>query len=187
MTICSLPRLPSRACPRRARGQVRPSIHTEVRSYRTRVPSRRCRFARRRSIRSWRASSQSIAAYRSSSSSGPRSRLPASVSRALPASSPRAVASFEPGSRSRAAIIASTRARSGDGSGSISRSRRSWRTVPSTAATWPCGSERTTSKAVSRRGTAVPPLSRTRSPSTRAGGHLERLARVRFLTLPASR
>ncbi len=133
------------------------------------------------------ASSQSIAAYRSSSSTGSRFRVSASVSRAVAPASPRAVASFEPGSRMRAATIASTRARCGDGSGSSSRSRRSWRRVPSTAATWPCGSERTTSKAASRRGTAVPPLSRTRSPSTRVGGHVERLARVRLRTLPASR
>ncbi len=43
------------------------------------------------------------------------------------------------------------------------------------------------SKASSRPGTAVPPLSRHRKPSTRADGHFARLARVRFLTLPPSR
>ena len=35
--------------------------------------------------------------------------------------------------------------------------------------------------------TAAPPLSSTRKPSMSVGGHLERLARVRLLTLPASR
>ena len=43
------------------------------------------------------------------------------------------------------------------------------------------------SKASSRRDTAAPPLSSARRPSTSVGGHLERLARVRFLTLPAAR
>ena len=38
-----------------------------------------------------------------------------------------------------------------------------------------------------REGSATPPFSRMRSPSTRSSGHFDRLASVRFLTLPSSR
>ena len=114
------------------------------------MPSARWRFAKPRSMRFWRSSGQSIDAYRSSSSTGPRPSVSASESRAVASVSPRAVASFEPGSRMRAVTIASTRLRCGEGTGSMSRSRRSVRSVPSTAATWPWGRERTMSKASSR-------------------------------------
>jgi len=137
-------------------------------------------------MRSWRSSSQSMAAYRSSSSNGPKPSVSARVSRAVASASPRAVASLEPGSRMRAATIASTRARSGEGAGSMSRSRRRVRAVPSTAATWPWGTERTMSKASSRP-TSGSSLRSRRRVSTLPLGHLERLARVRFLTLPFSR
>ena len=115
-------------------------------------------------------------------------RISASESRARASRSvnPRAVASFEPGSRMRAATIASTRSRCGDCAGSMSRSRRSVRSVPSTAATWPWGRERTMSKASSRP-TSGSSLSSRRRESIFPLGHLERLARVRFLTLPFSR
>ena len=52
---------------------------------------------------------------------------------------------------------------------------------------WPWDWERTMSKEDSKSGTAVPFLSRMRRPSTSSGDHLERLARVRFLTLPSWR
>ena len=58
--------------------------------------------------------------------------------------------------------------------------------MPSTAATWPWGSERTISKASSRptRGSF---FRRRRKVSTFSMGQEERLAIVRFLTLPSSR
>ena len=138
-------------------------------------------------MRSWRLSSQSMARY---SSSPPTSAMPSSspsvwASVSLP--SDRAVASFERGSRMRARIMAAARARSRETRRSRSFSRPSLRAHPSTAATWPWGRDRRISKASPRVGSATPPLSRMRSPSTRPSGHLDRLARVRFLTLPSSR
>ena len=63
---------------------------------------------------------------------------------------------------------------------------RCLRSMPSTAATWPCGKARWISKTSS--GSAappLPPLSRMRRPSISAGGKWPRLASVRFLTLRA--
>ena len=59
------------------------------------------------------------------------------------------------------------------------------RSMPSTAATWPCGSARLMVKASWPGGMTVPPLSRVRRPSTSSGGQSVRLSSVRFLTLPA--
>ena len=97
------------------------------------------------------------------------------------------MASFERGSRTRAAIIASASDRIRDGRRSSSLSRPSLRAVPSTAAACPWGRERRISKASPKDFRATPPLSRMRSPSTISSGNFDRLARVRFLTLPPSR
>ena len=57
----------------------------------------------------------------------------------------------------------------------------------SAARTWPCGSERRISKPFSPIGASGSPRSAARRVSMRSIGSLERLARVRFLTLPSSR
>jgi hypothetical protein len=67
-------------------------------------------------------------------------RLEAAVS----GSSMRAVASLEAGAISRATIIAMTRSRQRLPAGPSRRSRAMSRSVPSTAATWPCGNARRT-------------------------------------------
>ena len=103
---------------------------------------------------------------------------------------PRAVASFEPGASSRCTIIATTRARTGVGLGASSRSSASRCTLPSTAATWPCGQLRTiSSPAPSRRaaGGSARPRRTCRKASIRSLDQSLRFARVRFLTLPPSR
>jgi len=65
------------------------------------------------------------------------------------------------------------------------------RSVPTTAATWPWGRLRVTSKASTSARSAGPstasPFSTARSASTFSAGQCERLARVRFFTLPPSR
>ena len=78
--------------------------------------------------------------------------------------------------------MAATSWRSRPGLRESRASRPSWRSVPHTAPTWPCGSERTFSKDSAKFSTAVPPLSRVRSPSTRGSGQELRLARVRLMT-----
>ena len=96
---------------------------------------------------SLRASTQSMAAYRSSSS---QPVTPSSCPRELVAvsvRSPRAVASLEPGAITWATSIAVTRSRRRDGVGSISSSMPSARAVPNTAATCPCGRLRVISNA----------------------------------------
>lgn len=59
--------------------------------------------------------------------------------------------------------------------------------MPSTAATWPWGRERSTSKALIKRATAWPPRSSTRKPSMNELGHLDKLATVRLRTFLPSR
>ena len=86
----------------------------------------------------------------------------------------------------RATIIASTWLRLSDGLGSISLSRPSLLSVPSTAATWPWGRDLTMSKASSRP-TSGSSLRRRRKVSTLCLGHEEMLVMVRFLTFPFSR
>ena len=116
----------------------------------------------------------------------PRRSLPAptspSESRAVASAKPRAVASFRPWIRatiiaSRIGARASPPRRSSDPVAACAASRARPRH----------GRTNARSKASSRRDTAAPPLSSTRKPSMSVGGHLERLARVRFLTLPAAR
>lgn len=98
-----------------------------------------------------------------------------------------AVASLEPGAMIRLMIMARTRSRGRLPSGPRIRSRPVARMAPRTAATWPWGSERIIVKGASPGGSAVPPFSRMRSPSTRSAGQFVRLRSVRFLTLPPSR
>ena len=98
------------------------------------------------------------------------------------------MASLESGAITCAAAIAVTRSRCRDGTGSMSSSRPSWRAAPRTAATWPCGRLRVISNAPSRPAAGGGwPFSTRVSASTLASGQADRLARVRFLTLPASR
>jgi len=61
------------------------------------------------------------------------------------------------------------------------------RTAPSTAATWPCASERAISKRSAASGSRVSPASTRRRLSIFASGQCEMLASVRDLTLPPSR
>ena len=98
------------------------------------------------------------------------------------------MASLESGAITCATAIAVTRSRCRDGAGSISSSRPSARAVPSTAATCPCGRLRAISNVPSAAaaGAGWPFSTRARA-STLASGQDDRLARVRFLTLPASR
>jgi hypothetical protein len=103
-------------------------------------------------------------------------------------SSWRAVASFEPGSMTRATTSASARLaiRDAPSPEASSRSSPMRRAVPNTAATCPCGSERSIFK-------PRPSVAGTASASTRrnasifAAGQCERLASVRVLTLLPSR
>src|SRR6202022_4669952 len=60
------------------------------------------------------------------------------------------------------------------------------RAVPSAASTWPCGSARTISTAAAA-GSSLSPRNTARSCSMRSAGQRDRLARVRFLVLPAWR
>ena len=87
----------------------------------------------------------------------------------------------------RLAIIASAKSRSREAVRLSRRGRSSLRIMPSTAATWPCGSARWISKTSSGLATTLPPASSTRRPSITAGGNWPRLARVRFLTRLPSR
>ncbi len=103
---------------------------------------------------------------------------------------PRAAASFEPGARSRCTSIATTRARAVEGARAINRSSSNRRTLPSTAATCPCGQLRTISSAVVARGAAgapTRPRRTSRKASTRSRDQPLRFASVRFLTWPCSR
>jgi hypothetical protein len=90
------------------------------------------------------------------------------------------------GSSTRATTKASAKVASRAGRRGKSRSRPSLRAVPSAAATWPCGQDRSIA---SRSGDAtnVSPLSARLSASILASGQRERLASVRVLTLPPSR
>ncbi len=106
--------------------------------------------------------------------------------------SARRVESLEPGAMTRATIIATARSLSRTSPASSlppasNRSSPKSRSVPSTAETWPCGKERRISKASPASAKATPPLRSVRKPCTTGIGSLERLARVRFLTLPPSR
>ena len=60
------------------------------------------------------------------------------------------------------------------------------RMTPSTACTWPCGSDRSTAK-TSSFGTNATPRNARRKASTASGGHVERWAIVVFTIFPPSR
>jgi hypothetical protein len=85
-----------------------------------------------------------------------------------------------------AVIMAVTRSRRREGTGSITCSRPSERMEPSTAATCPCGRLRVISNMPSSPAGGSP-FSARDSASTLASGQDDRLARVRFFTLPPSR
>jgi hypothetical protein len=80
----------------------------------------------------------------SSSSTGPRPITSPRLDDAVSGSSMRAVASLEAGAMSRTTIMAMTRSRQRLRGGPSMRSRPMLRSVPSTAATWPCGNARRT-------------------------------------------
>ena len=136
---------------------------------------------------SLRASAQSMAAYRSSSSQPETPSSCPSELVAVSVRSPRAVASLEPGSITWATSIAVTRSRLREGSASISSSMPSRRAVPSTAATCPCGRLRVISNASDRSTAGGRPFSARLRVSTLCSGQCDRLARVRVFTLPSSR
>src|ERR1700681_1860394 len=129
-----------------------------------------------------RPSTQSIAAYRSSSSHPDTPSTWPSELVAVSARNPRANASFEAGAITWATNIASTRSRRRDGAGSISSGRPSRAAVPSTAATCPCGTPRGISNASARssRGgkalaalaVALPQQDRRRRPPIRHPRHI---------------
>ena len=119
---------------------------------------------------------------RTSSSASPRSSASASVV----VCHSRVVASFEAGWSSRSTTMASTRSRSGERFGAMSRSRPRRRVMASRASTWPWGRERSMVKASSG-GTRRWPLSTRRRDSTFSAGQSVRLASVRLRTRPPSR
>jgi len=134
------------------------------------------------SIRSWRARSQSIAAS-----------SPASVASSTASSSPSVVSpsrrvadSFEPGLSSRWQTIAATKSRSRLRSRRMIRSSPSRRSVPSTAATCPCGSERSIRNDCSG-ASSVSPASTRRTASIASAGSREMLATVSLRTRFPSR
>src|SRR5208282_2490589 len=110
---------------------------------------------------------------------------------AVTGSSALAVASFEAGAITRLTIIAMTRSRGRLGwrlvLGPSRRSRPIARAMPSTAATWPCGSDRSIVKASWPAGTTTPPFKTPRRPSTCSAGQWLRLSSVRLATLLPSR
>ena len=121
-----------------------------------------------------------MAAYRSFQSASVTPRHSPKVSEVV--SKALLVASFEPGAMILAAIIARQRWRLTDGLASMSRSRPRFLMVPSTAATWPWGTERTMSKFSVVMFEMF--LSSARIFVITHGGSFERLARVLFLHFP---
>ena len=136
---------------------------------------------------SLRSSTQSIAAYRSSSSAPDTPSTAPSELVAVSPRNPRAVASFDSGAITCAASIAVTRSRRRQGAASISSSMPSRRAVPSTAATCPWGRLRVISNAPDRSRAAGRPLSARCRLATLCSGQRDRLASVRVFTLPSSR
>ena len=150
-------------------------------------PPLRWRFARPFSIQGWRLSSQSSMPSISLPVTGPSpSRVPRLVD-AVSGSSARAVASFEAGSTTRATTAATARSRVRSALRPRTRASPSARSVPSTAATCPCGSDRRMATAAPGDGNVTPPARAARTASTRAGGILDRLATVRLRTRFPSR
>lgn len=97
------------------------------------------------------------------------------------------MASFEAGLTTRATTIAISSARSGSGADSNQAAAPQARAASSTAATWPRGSVHSMLSSACALGTATPPRNSTRKCSISCASQCERLASVRFLTLPASR
>ena len=128
--------------------RTRPALEVTART-RHRAPSPRRRDDGRRGdprSASWRSSSQSIAAYRSSSSAPSTPSSLASVD----CPSVRTVPSFDPGQITRPTIIARHRSRCRDAERSSSLARSSRRAIASAAFTCPAGSDRSISNASSR-------------------------------------
>jgi hypothetical protein len=136
---------------------------------------------------SLRASAQSIAAYRSSSSQPVTPSTCPSELVAVSLRSPRAVASLDPGPITWATSIAVTRSRLREGVASMSSCMPSRCALPSTAATCPCGRLRVISNASDRSIAGGRPFSARFRVSTLCSGQCDRLARVRVFTLPSSR
>ena len=97
----------------------------------------------------------------------------------------RVVASLEAGRTARATTSARARSRSGQ-AGPSSLARPSVSAMAHTAATWPCGRERSMSQPAPA-STCALPASDSRTSAIVSGGRWERLASVSVLTLPPSR
>src|SRR5712691_5044341 len=133
-------------------------------------------------MRSCRATSQSMAAYKSSSSAS----ATASSSASVVVCHSRVVASFEHGCSNRSAIIATTRSRSRLRFVAITVSNPIFLIVPKTASTCPCGSVRSVSNKAAGE-TSISSRNRRRNRSILCGGHSDRLARVRLRVFLPSR
>ena len=133
-------------------------------------------------IVSWRASSQSMAAYRSSSLA---SITPNSYAR-VPVCQRRVVASLVSGPTIRDPTMNSARSRSGQDLEAISGAKPSERMAKDTAGTWPWAREVVISK-LAQADTKVSPCKERRMMSMTLSGRWDRLPRVSFLTLPPSR
>ncbi len=136
---------------------------------------------------SLRASAQSIAAYRSSSSQPVTPSSCPSELVAVWVRSPRAVASLESGPITWATSIAVTRSRLREGLASMSSAIPTRCALPSTAATCPWGRLRVISNASHRSIAGGRPFSARLRVCTLCSGQCDRLARVRVFTLPCSR
>ena len=177
--------LPSREYPRAASGRHLPVTQQEDRSNRASrsgLPGP-LRWVRTSvvSMASWRASSQSIAAYTSSVVASATPRSAANVVSAHQ----RVVASLEPGRHTRAMIRASAMSRSRP-AGPSNAGRPSALAWAWTAATCPCGRERVT-VAADAAGTNAWPAREARIISISSPGRCERFATVSFMTLPSWR
>ena len=95
------------------------------------------------------------------------------------------VDSFEPGRITRETISATTMSRARH-RGPSSVGRPNWRAIAATAATCPCGSDRTMLNSLPA-ATSVCPFSVASSAVTASAGSLDKLASVSCFTLPPSR
>jgi hypothetical protein len=130
----------------------------------------------------WRSNTQSMAAYRSSSSASSTAKSTASVVSANRA----AVPNLESGRNTRCATMASTQSRWRQGLEAIRSAIPNRSIVPWTARTWPQGRERSTEKN-SLAATNRSPLSTERKAASASGGSAERLASVRLTVRLPSR
>src|SRR5689334_12844897 len=184
-SICALPFLPSREWPRAASGQCRPSTQDDDRSNSAirdgLTSAARCRPASFASTLSWRPTSQSIAAYTSSVPAPATSR---STPRVVSAHHDN-VASFGAGATTRDTINAIARSRERPAGPSRPGSPNAL-ACAHTAATCPCGNDRTV-RNPSPAATNVLPERLARTASIVAGGSADRFARVSCRTLSPSR